>query len=340
MQLKYKAGVGKLIWVMTTCQPDIALTSVKLSQSNSSPAEHHYHGLKHAIRYVYITRIDGIYFWQTWSCPDLPEGPLPSVNSNHQDLLLDERPDHNSTTAVAIEILIGTPASKPGAPSVGSVSNWRVARLQTKLNSNQQLPFHQQKVEFMAAVVIGRMCLFVQSILWDLDIPQEAANIAHEDNDGCTAMGNAQKPNAHTPHINIKYFALCDWLNGILLFWKESTHPLILWITLPKYYLEISFIDMPTTYLDMSHQNTHQYINRPYQRTATPFETCNNRFLRCLQPPLQLTDLLQLLQHGILYLYMMNSKVIRGSSSFGMSDTIHNYVMDCGGVLVYVLPWE
>jgi hypothetical protein len=55
MQIKYKAGVGELIWAMTTCRPDIAFTSVKLSQSNSVPAEHHYHGLKHAIRYLYIT---------------------------------------------------------------------------------------------------------------------------------------------------------------------------------------------------------------------------------------------------------------------------------------------
>ncbi len=44
---------------MTTCQPDIAFTSVKLSQSNSRPAEIHYHGLKHAIRYLYTTRTDG-----------------------------------------------------------------------------------------------------------------------------------------------------------------------------------------------------------------------------------------------------------------------------------------
>jgi hypothetical protein len=44
----------------------------------------------------------------------------------------------------------------------------------------------------MAACHIGRMPLFVRSILWDLDIPQEAATITYEDNDGCTAMGNAQ----------------------------------------------------------------------------------------------------------------------------------------------------
>jgi hypothetical protein len=45
MQIKYRGGVGELIWAMTTCRPDIAFTSVKLSQSNSRPAEIHYHGL-------------------------------------------------------------------------------------------------------------------------------------------------------------------------------------------------------------------------------------------------------------------------------------------------------
>jgi hypothetical protein len=49
MQIKYRAGIGELIWAMTTCRPDIAYASVKLSQSNSTPAEIHYHGLKHAI---------------------------------------------------------------------------------------------------------------------------------------------------------------------------------------------------------------------------------------------------------------------------------------------------
>ncbi len=101
MQIKYKVGVGKLIWAMTTSQPDISFTSIKLSQLNSAPAEHHYHGLKHAIRYVYITQQDGIYFWQTTSQAELPEGPLPTVNSNRQDLFIDDRPDHNATTAVA-----------------------------------------------------------------------------------------------------------------------------------------------------------------------------------------------------------------------------------------------
>jgi hypothetical protein len=34
MQIGYRSGVGELIWAMTTCRPDLAFASVKLSQSN------------------------------------------------------------------------------------------------------------------------------------------------------------------------------------------------------------------------------------------------------------------------------------------------------------------
>jgi hypothetical protein len=70
----------------------------------------------------------------------------------------------------------------------------------------------------MAACDVGRMSLFIRSILWDLNIPQEASTTAYKNNDGCTAMGNAQKPTVHTRHINIKYFALCDWVK------RDLTH--------------------------------------------------------------------------------------------------------------------
>ena len=34
MQLDYHSGVGKLIWAMTTCRPDLSYASVKLLQTN------------------------------------------------------------------------------------------------------------------------------------------------------------------------------------------------------------------------------------------------------------------------------------------------------------------
>lgn len=68
------------------------------------------------------------------------------------------------------------------------------------------------EAEFMAAYDTGKMILFVRSVMWDLEIPQEAATVMYEDNDACTAMGNAQKPTTRTRHMDIKYFSICEWV--------------------------------------------------------------------------------------------------------------------------------
>ncbi len=52
--------------------------------------------------------------------------------------------------------------------------------------------------KFMAVTDAGKMILFIQSILWDLGIPQQAAKILYEDNDACPAMAHAQKPTSQT----------------------------------------------------------------------------------------------------------------------------------------------
>lgn len=217
MHIKYRGGVGKLIWAMTTCRPDISFTSVKLSQSNSRPAEIHYHGLKHAIRYLYITRTDGLYFWRTRPRPDLPDAPLPTINSANQDLLLENRPEHDALTAVAYADSDWATCVKTRRSFSGICIRLAGGTIAYKTKFQPTVALSSTEAEFMAACDVGRMSLFVRSILWDLNIPQEAATIAYEDNDGCTAMANAQKPTTRTRHIDMKYFALCDWVERDLI---------------------------------------------------------------------------------------------------------------------------
>jgi hypothetical protein len=52
--------------------------------------------------------------------------------------------------------------------------------------------------EFMAANKLGKMLLYICSILWDLNVHQEAASQLYKDNNACTAMANAQKPTSRT----------------------------------------------------------------------------------------------------------------------------------------------
>jgi hypothetical protein len=202
---------------MTACRPNIAFTSVKLSQSNSAPAEHHYHGLKHAIRYVYITCNDGIYLWRTHTRDKLPAGLLPPINSNLHDLLLDDCPTHDARTAVAFGDSDWATCVKTRRSFSGICIQLAGGTIAYKTKFQPTVALSSTEAEFMAACNVGRMCLFVRSILWDLDIPQEADTVAYEDNEGCTAMGNAQKLTARTRHIDIKYFALCDWVERDLI---------------------------------------------------------------------------------------------------------------------------
>ena len=69
----------------------------------------------------------------------------------------------------------------------------------------------------MGACDAAKVLLYVRSILWDIGIPQEAASLLYEDNDAATAMANANKPTPRTRHMDIRYFALTEWVERDLI---------------------------------------------------------------------------------------------------------------------------
>jgi hypothetical protein len=218
MQLTYRAGVGELIWAMTTTRPDLAFASVKLSQANYAPATTHFHGLKHALKYLYSTKDDGIYFWRTSPRNELPHGPPPPINSNKQDLLLSSpRPEHTANIAHAYADSDWGTCVKTRRSFGGSIIRLAGGTIAYKSKFQPTVAGSSTEAEFMAAYDTGKMILFIRSVLWDLNIPQEAATVLYEDNDACTAMGNAQKPTPRTRHIDIKTFSLCEWIERDLM---------------------------------------------------------------------------------------------------------------------------
>lgn len=86
------------------------------------------------------------------------------------------------------------------------------------------------------------MILFLRLIVYDLGIdlgiPQQAASIIYEDNNGCTAMANAQKPTTRTRHMDIKYFSLSEWVERDLMILERVNLPLTQQITSPKFSIE------------------------------------------------------------------------------------------------------
>ncbi|KAL7505137.1 hypothetical protein ACHAXN_002641 [Cyclotella atomus] len=90
--IKYRKAIGQLIWPMTTCRPDLAQATVKLAQHSAAPAEVHYNGVKSVFRYLAATMDEGIVFWRTEPCMDLPDDPLPKIWSTPHDIKMENRP--------------------------------------------------------------------------------------------------------------------------------------------------------------------------------------------------------------------------------------------------------
>jgi hypothetical protein len=148
---------------MTTCRPDVAFASVKLSQSNSCPHKIHYHGLKHALNYLYTMRDDGIYFWQPSPCLDLKEGPLPPIHSNKADLLLDDHPEHNATVAHAYADSDWATCVKTRRSFGGSCIRLAGGTVAYKKKFQPTVAGSSTEAKFMSAYDTGKMILLYKA---------------------------------------------------------------------------------------------------------------------------------------------------------------------------------
>ena len=73
------------------------------------------------------------------------------------------------------------------------------------------------EAEYGAAADDGKIALYLRSILHDLGISQDNATLLYEDNQGALLMANAGQPKKRTRHIDIRHFALQEWVERDLL---------------------------------------------------------------------------------------------------------------------------
>ena len=157
MNLSYRSGVVELIWVMITCCPDLAYASC--------PHEHHYHGLRHALKYMYTTQDDGLYFCQTKPRVELIKGTLPMIHSNKSDLLMDTRPEHDANTLHVYADSDWATCIKTRRSFGGVCMRLAGGMIAYKTKFQPTVAGLSMEAKFMVAYDAGKMILFVCSIL-------------------------------------------------------------------------------------------------------------------------------------------------------------------------------
>ena len=56
--ISYRSAIGELIYAMVTCRPDLAFAVTAAAQHSAAPAQIHYDGVKHMLKYLYLTRFE------------------------------------------------------------------------------------------------------------------------------------------------------------------------------------------------------------------------------------------------------------------------------------------
>ena len=223
MGFGYRKAIGELIWPMTTCWPDLSQAVMKCASASAAPTETHYNTVKSIFRYLAATMTDGIHFWQTALRMELPDDALPVLYSTPHDLRMEGR-----STEQALRLCGYMDSSWADCPltmqSTGGVCmrlaggpvGWKGRLWPTVAHSSTEAEYYETDDA-------GRMSLYIRSIMWDLGIiPQEAATILYEDNDGATAMAtNAGKPTSRTRHVDIKFYAIQEWVERDLVVLKR-----------------------------------------------------------------------------------------------------------------------
>ena len=209
MDFSYRQAMGEILFAAITCRPDILYSIIKLSQYNNKPARIHYIAVKRVFKYLRDTIDDGLHYWRETLHTKLPDSPCPTIIHDNHEVQIPKSTTDTVTGYVDSDwagdskhrrSISGMCLYFAGAPVV-----YR-SRFQTTISQSST------EAEFIAAAEAGKLTLYLRSMLQDLDIPQISATEIHEDNEAAIAMANASRPTRRTRHMDIKHFALLDWV--------------------------------------------------------------------------------------------------------------------------------
>ena len=221
----FRQVIGELIWAMITCRIDINFPVVKLSQFASNPASIHFQAVKRVLRYLATTAAYGLTYWRLQPLDSLPSYPDPIPLSRDDDASFhDLGPFRHLMSQFALYGYVDSDWAmdiRHRRSVSGIVYMMGGAAVAWKTRVQPTVSLSTSEAEFLAASDAGRMALYLRSVLHELDVPQDYATVIFEDNRGARLMAHAGQPTRQSRHIDIRHYAILDWVERDLVSLEE-----------------------------------------------------------------------------------------------------------------------
>jgi hypothetical protein len=211
MGFSYRQAISELIFPMTVGRIDISYPIIKLSQYSAQPSKAQYQAVKQIFIYLNATRDYGLTYWR------------PSPNANHPYVdppmpisapsALQAFPETNAAKNLHGYVDSDWGSDRQHRRSIsGIVFMLAGAAIFYKTRYQPIVALSSTEAEFAAAADAGKAALYLRSILQELGVEQLLPTVIYEDNNGARLMTNAQQPTRRTRHVELKQFAVLQWV--------------------------------------------------------------------------------------------------------------------------------
>jgi Reverse transcriptase (RNA-dependent DNA polymerase). len=209
----YRGVVGEIVYAYIVARPDYGYAVALLSRFNTCPAQCHYNAVKRCLKSLIRSADDGIWYWRREPRDDLSPGefvPRPLESFEKQYPILED-PFLTSgmcDVSLAPNILMRRSFGGTFVFLGAVVLVMYVAKLQPTVVTSIG------EGEFIQLVLTGKKVKHVRTVMTEFGFPQHGPSPIFGDNISSIMMvGNNVKPTDRTRHMDIKWFALQEWIH-------------------------------------------------------------------------------------------------------------------------------
>ena len=168
------------------------------------------------------TKDHGIYFWRKSPRDDLPKGNIPTLI--HPNNYTEKRQTSQQTIIQSFVDSDHASASDHRRSVSGFHCQLAGGVVLYKTQVQSIVAQSSTEAEFIAASEAGKSILYLRTIMQEIGLEQHDANVLFEDNQGALLMAQAGQPTKRTKHIEIKHYALQQWVQqDLITFHRIST---------------------------------------------------------------------------------------------------------------------
>ena len=209
----YRTLLGELMYCYVSCRCDVGYAITLLSKFSTCPSKYHYHCLKNVAKYLRSTAKWGIRYKRNDYRSDLDKGDFDDYPKKEK--AIGEYPEDITKNKLIcfVDAAYGNDYTKRRS-TTGFTFTYSGGAVVYRSKAQSITALSSTEAELIAAVTAGKTARFIRSVLSELGFPQEDATPVYEDNKPTIDIVNSGKPTQRSRHIDIRFFAIQDWVQN------------------------------------------------------------------------------------------------------------------------------